>query len=70
MLLIQDPHGAAAAAGDGIARLQMQELAADVAVDITFLLGLDHGNQAAFQFIFHSNTSLQKGVLQNTGNVC
>ena len=50
---VPDLHGLAAAAGDDLARLHVQDLVADRAVDIAFLLCPDHGAQAGFQFVFH-----------------
>ena len=50
----QNLHDFSAAAGDYIARLHMQQLVADGAVDVTFLFCPNHTVQAALQFTFHS----------------
>ena len=55
---VQHLHGLAAAPGDYIARLDVEQLVADGAVDVAFFFGPYHRNQAAFQFVFHRNTLL------------
>ena len=50
---VQHLHGFAAAAGNYITGLHVQQLMADGAVDITFLFCPNHTVQTAFQFIFH-----------------
>ena len=46
-------HDLAAAAGDHIPGLDMEQLVADGAVDIAFLLRPDNGIECTFQFVFH-----------------
>ena len=47
---VQNLHDFAAAAGDYIAGFHVQGLAADGAVDVTFLFCPDHADQSAFEF--------------------
>ena len=47
-------HGLAAAPGDDLPGLDMEDLVADGAVDVAFLLCLYDKATAAFELIFHS----------------
>ena len=51
---VQHFHGLAAAAGDHLALLNVQQLVTDGTVDIALLLCPDHKAKTTFEFAFHS----------------
>ena len=58
---VPDFHDSAAAPGDDLPFLDMQDFVADGTVHVTFFLRPDDGAGEGFQFIFHKGTSLKKG---------
>lgn len=63
--LIHDLHDFAAATGDDMAFLYMEDFVANGAIDIAFFFCPDHKSaQAAFSFVFHKFTSIKKSGRQ------
>jgi hypothetical protein len=60
IISIQRLHELAAATGDNLTFLHMQHLTANGAVNITFMIRPNDGNETTFQFVFHYFTSLYK----------
>ena len=55
--LFQNLHRLAAAPGDDLTGLDMEQLMADGTVYIAFLFGPNYSAEGAFQFVFHKITS-------------